>query len=96
MKELKETNLETVDRDLQSEIRSICNLILETIPEKKLILEVSLSQETETETETDNKGEEKEEVQGIQRGNKTVSDSSSDSLSSTESFDNISELDNVD
>ena len=77
MKEIIEDNIDLQDDDLKNEIHIMCNLIIRAIPKPQLKLE---EEEEEEEEEVEDK------LPPLERGK----NNSSDSLSSSDSFDKIS------
>lgn len=78
MREIIESDIDTIDEPLREEINSICTRIIDTIPKKPLTLEIVGNGLEES--------YEEEPVIQLQR----EKNESSDSLSSNDSFDNIS------
>ena len=78
MREIIEADIDTIDETLREEINSICTRIIDTIPKKPLTLEIAGNGLEES--------DEEEPVIQLQR----EKNESSDSLSSNDSFDNIS------
>jgi len=78
MREIMDNDIEGVDSDLRNEINAICHRIIETVP-KPLKLEVEVEEEEEEE-------EEEEDTIPLEKNETT------DSLSSSDSYDHISTL----
>ena len=76
MREIMDNDIEGVDSDLRNEINAICHKIIETVP-KPLKLEVEEEEEEE---------EEEEDTIPLEKNETT------DSLSSSDSYDHISTL----
>ena len=79
MKEIIEDNIDLQDDDLKNEIHIMCNLIIRAIPKPQLKLEEEEEEEAEEE-------EEEDKLPPLER----EKNNSSDSLSSSDSFDKIS------
>ena len=84
MKEIIEDNIDLQDDDLKNEIHIMCNLIIRAIPKPQLKLEA------EEEEEEEEAGEEAEAEEDKLPPLEREKNNSSDSLSSSDSFDKIS------
>jgi hypothetical protein len=83
MKEIIEDKIDLQDDDLKNEIHIMCNLIIRAIPKPQLKLE---EEEEEEEAEEEEEEEEEDKLPPLER----EKNNSSDSLSSSDSFDKIS------
>jgi len=88
MKEIIEDNIDLQDDDLKNEIHIMCNLIIRAIPKPQLKLEEEEEAEEEEE-EAEAEAEEEEEEDKLPPLEREKNNSS-DSLSSSDSFDKIS------
>jgi hypothetical protein len=82
MKEIIEDKIDLQDDDLKNEIHIMCNLIIRAIPKPQLKLE----EEEEEEEAEEEEEEEEDKLPPLER----EKNNSSDSLSSSDSFDKIS------